>query len=351
MGVSADSGYSPRLIVHLGSRKTGTTYIQNALGLNERRLSAAGVYMPRAGRFDLNPTNVSHHHLAFELGENSRFRPELGGWDDLRNELARERPETVLISCEVFESIIVEGGSGPALLEQVKSLSSDVTLVLVVREWTAFINSMYNQAVKMFAIAYPFAQYVKANIDNGSTKFSRHYSPFLDDPDIRFVALRYSELQDPDPLTAMLRAGGIRIDTSDFRRPVGRVNTSLGAIGLEVTMMLGMYMNSRYDEWHWRSPQVQQLHIKNLVATDERGWNQGQFWGWSPELLDQYLPVISKDTNEFARRLWGRDWPESLRSDRPRLVSDFEHYPPDLLSEALDHIEDMRREYLEIVKA
>ena len=174
------------------------------------------------------------------------------------------------------------------------------------------------------------------------------YRPFLDDPDVEFVALRYQDLKDPDPLTAMLKAGGIDVDTSRYELPPGLVNTSLGAIGLEVTIMLGKYMAATYEDWNWEARPVQELHVKNLVATDRRGWNQERFWGWTPELFDRFLPVIRRDMDAFADALWGHNWPGELGSDQPRVISNFEHYPPDLLSDALEHIDTMHRLYLEL---
>ncbi len=338
----------PRLVVHVGARKTATTYIQRAIGLNEKRLLAAGVYLPQVGRFDLNPGNISYHHLAFELQGSSRFNPELGGWDDLRTELAEARPDTVMISCEVFEAAITDDRCGELLLQQLKSISDDITMVLAVREWPAFINSMYNQAIKMFAISYSLDRYVDMNMETGATKFRELYAPFLEDESIRFVGIRYDDLKDPDPLTAILRAGGIDIDTSEFKLPPGLVNTSLGAIGLEITIMLGKFLNAQFDDWSWESRPVQELHIKNLVATDRRGWNQEAFWGWTTELWARHLPTIQADMNEFAQALWGHDWPGDLNAQRPQQISTFEHYPPDLLSDALEHIDDMLRLYVKL---
>ena len=335
----------PRIVIHVGSRKTATTYIQRALGESERALAKAGVYLPKSGRFDLNPTNIAHHNLAFAINGDPRFRPELGDWGDLRSEIERKRTETVLISCEVFEGSIVQEQRGAAVLEAFKTLGSKVTVVLVVREWTAFINSMYNQAVKMFAVDYPFERYVKMSIDEGASNLLERFEPFLRDDSIEFVAIPYSALRNPDPLSAMLQAVDIDVDPRALSVPDRLVNTSLGAIGMEVTTILSKYLNATYDDWAWSSRPAQRLHIENLVALDRKGWNDEKYWGWSPELLNDLLPQIRHDMDSFAGELWGQPWPEQVDPSRPRAVSNFEHYPPNLLQAALNHLEAMERRY------
>jgi hypothetical protein len=350
MRLSKSSSGRPRLIVHIGARKTGTTYFQLQLGLNERRVAAAGVYLPKSGRFELNPANISHHHLAFQLQGNERFRPEQGGWEELKDEVDRRKPATVLITCEVFEDLIMEADKGSEVLDRFRTISDDITVVLVLRDWPSFVNSMYNQAIKMFAISHGFDEYVRNNIARGATKFVERYSPFLDADDVEFLAIPYANLQNPDPLSVIFSAAGIEIDPADLRSPAGRVNTSLGAIGLEVTVILGKYMKGLYPDWKWTTRPSQKLHIQNLVATDRRGWNREEYWGWSPELLAEAMPTIEADSNSFAQRLWGQDWPGGLKADKALNVSNFEHYPPDLMASSLDHIEEMHRLYLELTE-
>ncbi len=240
------------------------------------------MYLPRAGRFDLNPTNISHHHLAFELQGSPRFRPDIGGWDDLRSELEANRPDTVFLTCELFEHIITEEKGAQALLDQLTSITDDITLVLVARDWPSFVNSMYNQAIKMFAISYGFDRYVELNIEAGLTRLRDLYRPLLDDPRTKFVCVTYQDIREPDPLTALLRAAGLDRAVTRFTLPDGLVNTSLGAIGVEVTAILGKYLSADTDDWSWEHPAAQELHIRNLVTTDRRGWNAEPFWGWTP---------------------------------------------------------------------
>lgn len=47
-----------RLVVHVGPPKTGTTSIQHALWENEKVLRELGVYLPKAGRYELAKRGV-----------------------------------------------------------------------------------------------------------------------------------------------------------------------------------------------------------------------------------------------------------------------------------------------------
>lgn len=116
-------------------------------------------------------------------------------------------------------------------------------------------------------------------------------------------------------------------------------------------MILGKYLLGLDPELKWTSRPVQKMHVQNLVATDRRGWNREEYWGWSASLLADIMPTVEADSNAFARRLWGTDWPGGLRADKPTMVSNFEHYPPDLISSTLDHIEEMHNLLLSLSEA
>lgn len=86
--------------VHIGTHKTGTTSIQAALATNRERLRSLGLYVPRAGT---THARSGHHNLAWQLRDDSRFRPAHGTLDDLLAELAEVAEPCAVISSEDFE--------------------------------------------------------------------------------------------------------------------------------------------------------------------------------------------------------------------------------------------------------
>ena len=68
-----------KLILHIGSTKTGTKSIQRALAVAPHSDLRDWAY-PQAGR-----KTIAHHNLAYEMGAAfhaaQRWKPEQGGWD------------------------------------------------------------------------------------------------------------------------------------------------------------------------------------------------------------------------------------------------------------------------------
>lgn len=103
-----------RLIIHVGTHKTGTTAIQTFLAANRDRLDAMGVVYPDATRFKVGKRPEIHHGLAAALarGEGAFSEPLLRFREHLRARLADNA--TVILSSEAFYRHILPEGDEPA---------------------------------------------------------------------------------------------------------------------------------------------------------------------------------------------------------------------------------------------
>ena len=110
-----------RLIAHIGAQKTATTYIQHGLYRNQDVLADHGVYLPTTARLELAPRSVGHHHLVWQYTDQERFRPDIGGWDSLRAELARVQPDVALITCEGMAAMAHKHGRGDDLMRELRA--------------------------------------------------------------------------------------------------------------------------------------------------------------------------------------------------------------------------------------
>ena len=102
-----------RLIVHCGLHKTGTTSLQRAFSTRRAVLAKAGILYPQS---TVSPN--THHSLAALFRKESELLPSLKAllgdtpeamrraaerdWDAMKAEIARERPETVVLSSEML---------------------------------------------------------------------------------------------------------------------------------------------------------------------------------------------------------------------------------------------------------
>lgn len=125
---------------HIGSHKTATTALQNALAANADLLAARGLLYPKSGRYF-----SGHHPLALQLRDPAlRDQPldALGDWPALLAEIEASAAQQVLLSSENFEWV--------QDLSRLQGLSHRFRLrvIFYMRSPPSYLESFYNQLVK-----------------------------------------------------------------------------------------------------------------------------------------------------------------------------------------------------------
>lgn len=129
-----------RLVFHIGSHKTATTFLQGSFANSTVALAEMGVLYPQAGRiYD------GHFKLCWDLKAPEFAQTELEllpNWATLFEEIAASPLQTVLLSAESF-------GWGTDV-SRLSGLSErfDVTVILYLRSPDSHLESFYNQIVK-----------------------------------------------------------------------------------------------------------------------------------------------------------------------------------------------------------
>ncbi len=171
-----------RLVLHIGTHKTGTTSIQKFCARNRARLRAGGVWYPD---YDLigKESHYAHHHLANAIAglPTSRGqRADAARFFEAARAQAGAR-EIVLVSAEAFSRHVsppVELAANEyqvagtderywagrrAFVEQVAAAvgSEDVEVVAVLRRQDECAESMFKERVKGTSYAEPFEDYLE----------------------------------------------------------------------------------------------------------------------------------------------------------------------------------------------
>ncbi|WP_375700475.1 hypothetical protein [Pseudophaeobacter sp. TrK17] len=125
---------------HIGSHKTATTTLQNAVAANEDLLARAGLLYPKSGRYF-----TGHHPLALQLRDPAlRHQPldSLGDWPALLREIQASPADHILLSSENFEWL--------QDLSRLQGLSQHyrVRVLFYMRSPPDYLESFYNQLVK-----------------------------------------------------------------------------------------------------------------------------------------------------------------------------------------------------------
>lgn len=334
-----------RLVVHVGPPKTATTYVQRGLFANTDLLAAHGVYLPRAARLELEPNAVCHHHLAWELTGSPRFRPDIGGWDALAEELSGVDAETVLLSSEVLSRHLSVEGFGDRLDERLLALGRRVTVVYVVRDQLSQINSFYAQQVKMLEDVGAFGPHVAAVLRRGDADLERHAGRWYRSPDIDLAAVPFTAISDPNPLVAVLRAARIDVPADELVVSTDAVNITLGPVAVEAIRLLRTYLHGLNRAISDDDPAVRRLHRVAARRTKELGWCDEPFWGWPPALAAGAAEQLAPSNERFAQEVWGSSWPLPFPVDRPPTRAQLLKLPTDKLDLVHEFVIDMARRY------
>ncbi|MGK0298760.1 MAG: hypothetical protein ACI9XC_002383 [Gammaproteobacteria bacterium] len=159
-----------RLILHIGTHKTGTTTIQHLCWRNREELLDNGWLYPFNGRpkYDFRP---GHHLLSFSvLQKPMEQRPYWAQkitsinvteeWDKLMEELSTFPDKNVILSSEAI------GGCNMESIETIKNIISnfDVSIVIYLRNQRDYLISSYKQRVKKSGYTQSFREFVKGRI-------------------------------------------------------------------------------------------------------------------------------------------------------------------------------------------
>lgn len=132
-----------KLVLHIGTHKTGTTYIQNVLARNAARLLQAGILYPKSGQI-----HNAHFKLCWKLRHPDFKDAALDAipeWRGLMDEIRTSTADIAIVSAEEFAFSIT-----PKRLADLKA-HFDVQIICFVRSPDTFVQSFYNQFVKDFS--------------------------------------------------------------------------------------------------------------------------------------------------------------------------------------------------------
>ena len=163
-----------RLVLHIGSHKTGSTAIQRSLADATDSLLARGILYPRAGR-----RGVGHAQLANELVNTNGPLMAIPSHLGLLEEIRTSRPGTLLLSAEGLT-----GGGSARPAEWVRCLCEtlqpqDLRIVGYVRPQWEFIESFYADRARVGMVWVPFAEWLERALEDDSAfDYLRRFGPW-----------------------------------------------------------------------------------------------------------------------------------------------------------------------------
>jgi hypothetical protein len=138
----------PKLFLHIGTNKTGTTALQSFFHANSSALASRGLLYPQSGRGDIGAGEMLHSNLAASLGYGAKRR-KLREQDaetlrnSLFNEIVASQCHTVVISSESF----VLKRDATRIVEFFRGM--DTTIVVYLRRHDHWLEALIAQAIRL----------------------------------------------------------------------------------------------------------------------------------------------------------------------------------------------------------
>lgn len=190
-----------KIILHIGSEKTGTTYLQNLLSANRDILLKSGIYYPEIGfsktaHFSLVAAlHEVDHGIPLEFAPQDKTYTIESEWMPLINELnSQKKAHTVILSAEHFSSRLRQKG-----LEKLKEILSqlngyEISIIYYARSEDDFFESWYSTFIKAGGKESIESTYQKLRYNKWM--FDHHFilklwSEFL--PEAQIHAISYDE--------------------------------------------------------------------------------------------------------------------------------------------------------------
>ena len=288
------------LVVHAGTHKTATTYIQNRLWLNrDKLLSGSNTYLlapetRKLGRYHRFATNIAARR-------NSIIRQEL-----------MEIPvdvENVIVSDERLAGVLINPILLEGFLRAVGRAGFRLRIVVFLRDQPDYINSLYVQEIKRFYHAVTMKKYIKRCMRKRSNRFDYNemFTELIENPlvDVQFLpfASGYG-----DPYERLMNAQGWESSSDWIPADSETVNDQVGTKGVWLAQRVGMKLNELG---------AKRSHIKGQsrfirVHSEERGWSRDRYYGISQTWIDNIRKHYEISNNIFSQRVWGCPWEEKF---------------------------------------
>ena len=164
-----------RLVVHVGTPKTGSTSIQYALAGLDPPLRERGIHVPSAGR--RHAASARHANLLRSL-TGFRYDATRGGWGELAEEIRASDAHSFVISDEALARTRAKNVAGA--IAAIRGLAADcalrVDIVAYVRPQCQYLESSFAEDVRTGRVQQPFDGYTAEEF--AMRRVERH--PWLD---------------------------------------------------------------------------------------------------------------------------------------------------------------------------
>jgi len=320
----------PQLIVHAGTHKTASTYIQERLHRNRELLSSQGISLQDPLECKPKPKK-----LAAELCKRRSKR-----W----KAFFMQQPEGqhCLLSAEQFAVPLTD----PQCIQELEALADaagyELHIVIFIRSQLDYINSRYIYSLRRFYHHQTFEQFVddalqgklqnekpmRGKIERRQDVFDfwTYFQPLLRAKDkglkVSFLPFRQGGL---DPFEQLILAINLSPDLTWKTCPQRHYNRSPGTRGVWLARVLSQLLNESNI-----SPKTIENSSQIILQEEKRRfWHDPSFWGYSRKLSKKVNRHFETNNAKFAQAAWNCSWDDSFQSESPKTRRQRSVYAPE----------------------
>jgi hypothetical protein len=152
------------LFVHIGTHKTGTTSIQAYLSKHAALLLRRGLYVPAIGSVW---EHSGHHNVAWGLRDDPRFKPELGGFNELLLALRAASVDRAVISAEDLEYLVQYPDRLRQFETQLREAGWQPSYIVFFRRPDHYARSLYCELAGGHGLTLGFSTFISHILRDG----------------------------------------------------------------------------------------------------------------------------------------------------------------------------------------
>jgi hypothetical protein len=324
----------PLLILHAGTHKTASTYIQERLHLN---------------RDLLKQQSITYQDPCFDRPKAKKLAGELCKYREKRwrRMLSNHKQDQhLLLSAEQFSVPLTNQKCIQNLEELANNFGFKLHIVVFIRSQLDYINSRYIYSLRRFYHSQTFEQFVSDAIEGEMHSewqqrgritrrqdvfnFWTYFQPLIEAKKsglkVSFIPFQQNG---NDPFQDLITTIGVAHNQTWEQCTSRHFNRSPGTRGVWMARLLSQKL--RENKISTRSIDNSSQII--LREEQQRRWKDPAFWGYSRRLKNQVIKYFKTDNDKFAKAAWGTSWATAFPDDIKLLQRKKQIYQPQSIEE------------------
>lgn len=292
------TGPSPlaNLVIHAGTHKTASSYIQSRIAANRQLLGELGLKVPY-------PSGLARKHkpLASALAK--------GRWKSWRR-LWEVAAGPLLLSGEQFTKPLTDPACLDALVQVLTERGYRLKVVVFLRDQPDYINARFVHSTRRLYHYQNFEAYVRAQLTERQHIYDYHhlFGHLIAHPDVSSVFLPYGS-RFGDPFARMMAALGWPEPKQGWApADPHKGNVQPGCRGVWLAQAIG----KRLAALGFEGRRLTNTGGVVRRIAERQGWQDERYCGFDPASAETVAAHYAPSNDDFAQRVWGCRWRERV---------------------------------------